>query len=130
VRRPVVAAVVTSGLCAAALSAAVAASAPTSAAEPAPHASERKAAATAPNGRLATAFAATTRSTAWRLAQRLPLRFPTHHPQGFALVGDRIFLSTVEILEPTVRFPAPWTAWTGRPARASGTSSCWTDVAT
>jgi hypothetical protein len=120
VRRPVVAAVVTSGLCAAALSAAVAASAPTSAAEPAPHASERKAAATAPNGRLATAFAATTRSTAWRLAQRLPLRFPTHHPQGFALVDDRIFMSTVEIVEPTVRFPAPVAGLDRSPGKGVG----------
>ena len=107
-RRSLAAAVVTSGLCAAVLSAAVASSAPTSAAEPSRHSSGGKASAgTAANSRLATAFAATTRSTTWRLAQRLPLRFPTHHPQGFALVGDRIFMSTVEIAEPTVRFPAP-----------------------
>ena len=53
------------------------------------------------------AFAATTRATAWTLVQRLPLKFPTHHPQGFALVGDKIFMSSVEILEPTVKFPQP-----------------------
>ena len=53
------------------------------------------------------AFAATTRLTAWSLAQRLRLTFPTHHPQGFALVGDKIFMSSVEILEPTVKFPQP-----------------------
>jgi hypothetical protein len=28
--------------------------------------------------------------------RRIPLRFDTYHPQGMALVGDRIFLSTVE----------------------------------
>ncbi len=53
------------------------------------------------------AFAATTRLTAWSLVQRLRLAFPTHHPQGFALVGDKIFMSSVEILEPTVKYPQP-----------------------
>lgn len=59
------------------------------------------------DSRVATAFAATTRATSWQLAQRIALKFPTYHPQGFALVGNRIFMSTVEIVEPTVRYPAP-----------------------
>ena len=103
-RRSLLAAGIATGLCTATVSALVAVSAPTSASEPGPSSAR---AANAPDSRLAAAFTATTRSTTWRLAQRLPLRFPTHHPQGFALVGDRIFMSTVEILEPTVRYPAP-----------------------
>lgn len=72
---------------------------------------------------LAAAFAQTTRSTPWEQVQQVPLEFETHHPQGFALVGDKIFMSSVEIQEPTVRHPSRSTATTARPAGASGTSS-------
>lgn len=47
------------------------------------------------------------RNTAWRLERRTHLDFDTHHPQGFALVGNRIFMSSVEILEAPVKYPAP-----------------------
>lgn len=56
---------------------------------------------------VATAVAGTTRATAWERVQAIALPFPTYHPQGFALVGDRIVMSAVEILEPTVRYPQP-----------------------
>jgi hypothetical protein len=46
---------------------------------------------------LVTAFQRVTRLTAWREVRRVPLRFATYHPQGMALVGDRIFLSSVEV---------------------------------
>ncbi|MDQ6752228.1 MAG: DUF6454 family protein [Actinomycetota bacterium] len=39
------------------------------------------------------------RSTPWRLVGRLPLDFPTFHPQGLAFAGGKTFLSSVEILE-------------------------------
>jgi hypothetical protein len=39
------------------------------------------------------------RRTRWELVGRLPLTFPTYHPQGLVFVGDHIFLSSVEILE-------------------------------
>lgn len=55
----------------------------------------------------AQAFTQVTRSTAWDLVDRIPLAFDTYHPQGMALVGDMIFLSSVEITEPTVRYPEP-----------------------
>ncbi|MEO7079156.1 MAG: DUF6454 family protein [Rhodococcus sp. (in: high G+C Gram-positive bacteria)] len=49
------------------------------------------------------------RAARWELVRRTPLAFPTHHPQGLAFVGDRIFLSSVEILENPERLPgAPW----------------------
>ena len=47
------------------------------------------------------------RNTAWDLASRTHLDFDTFHPQGFALVGDRIFMSSVEIIEPPVKYPSP-----------------------
>jgi hypothetical protein len=66
------------------------------------------------------AFSATTRATPWREAARVRLAFPTHHPQGFALVGDRIFMSTVEIIEPTVRYPAPVDGYDRSPGKGVG----------
>ncbi|WP_219417433.1 DUF6454 family protein [Pseudonocardia nigra] len=79
-------------------------------------------AAAAPPGddAVAEAFAQTTRSTEWEQVQRIPLGFPTHHPQGFALVGDRIFMSSVEILEPTERFPQPVDGHDRTPGRGVG----------
>lgn len=72
------------------------------------------------DGPVAAAFADTTRSTAWTQVQKIPLRFPTHHPQGFALVGDRIFMSSVEIIEPTVRYPEPVDGYDRTPGRGVG----------
>ncbi|WP_422935101.1 DUF6454 family protein [Sinomonas sp. P47F7] len=46
-----------------------------------------------------------TRRTRFELVQRLPLRFPTHHPQGLAFAAGRIFLSTVEVYEPPAALP-------------------------
>jgi hypothetical protein len=67
-----------------------------------------------------TAFTATTRSTPWRPAARIALDFPTHHPQGFALVGDKIFMSTVEIIEPPVRYPEPVDGYDRSPGKGRG----------
>lgn len=55
----------------------------------------------------AEAFTKVDRNTQWDQVQKLKLDFPTFHPQGMSLVGDKIFLSSVEILEPTVRYPSP-----------------------
>ncbi len=69
---------------------------------------------------VATAFTATTRSTVWEKVATIPLRFPTYHPQGFALVGDRIVMSAVEILEPTTRYPQPVDGLDRTPGRGVG----------
>jgi hypothetical protein len=66
------------------------------------------------------AFQEVTRSTTWQQTRKIPLRFPTFHPQGFALVGDRIFMSSVEILEPTQRFPQPVDGLDRTPGRGVG----------
>jgi hypothetical protein len=66
------------------------------------------------------AFAKTTRSTDWQQVEKIQLRFPTHHPQGFALVGDKIFMSTVEIIEPTVRYPQPVDGYDRTPGKGVG----------
>ncbi|MFC7401335.1 DUF6454 family protein [Citricoccus sp. GCM10030269] len=52
-------------------------------------------------------FQSTTRSTEWDLVEKVSLDFETFHPQGMALVGDRIYPSSVEIIEPTVPYDEP-----------------------
>ena len=47
------------------------------------------------------------RNTKWKLTNKLKLDFPTFHTEGIAFAGDRVFLSAVEILEPTVKYPSP-----------------------
>ncbi|NIK56682.1 DUF6454 family protein [Kribbella shirazensis] len=66
------------------------------------------------------AFQTTNRSTAWSLVERVPLKFPTYHPQGFALVGDLIFLSSVEVLEAPVKYPAPVGGYDRTPGKGIG----------
>ncbi|GAA0957150.1 DUF6454 family protein [Kribbella koreensis] len=66
------------------------------------------------------AFEATTRSTAWTQVARIPLKFPTYHPQGFALVGDRIYLSSVEVLEAPVPYPVPVDGYDRTPGKGIG----------
>ncbi len=46
------------------------------------------------------AVAKQTRKTEWELIKQIPLEFPTYHPQGLAFVGEYLFLSSVEVLEP------------------------------
>ena len=51
-------------------------------------------------------IAALTRGTQWQLVEAPQIAFDTFHPQGFARVGDSLFVSSVEIVEPTKKFPA------------------------
>ena len=44
-----------------------------------------------------------TRSSVWTLERTIPLAFPAHHPQGLVKIGDRLFISSVEIKTPTTR---------------------------
>lgn len=45
------------------------------------------------------AVARLSRGTQWEMVRRVPLKFPTFHPQGLAFAGDHTFLSSVEVLE-------------------------------
>ncbi|TDW15959.1 DUF6454 family protein [Kribbella kalugense] len=66
------------------------------------------------------AFRATDRSTAWTLVERVPLKFPAYHPQGFALVGGLIFMSSVEVLEAPVTYPVPVDGYDRTPGKGNG----------
>jgi hypothetical protein len=69
---------------------------------------------------VASAFTAVDRSTPWQLVERISLDFPTHHPQGFALVGDLIYMSSVEIIEPPVLYPEPVDGYDRSPGKGVG----------
>jgi hypothetical protein len=56
---------------------------------------------------LVDAIEQTSRATPWEIVRRVPLDFQTHHPQGFARVGERLYMTSVEIIEPTQRYPQP-----------------------
>ena len=48
-----------------------------------------------------------TRESTWTLAAAVPVAFRTFHPQGMVKIGDAIFVSSVEVRVPTVRFAQP-----------------------
>jgi hypothetical protein len=66
------------------------------------------------------AFENVSRSTAWTPTGTLPLDFNTHHPQGMEVVGDRIYLSSVEIIERPVRYPEPQDGYDRSPGKGVG----------
>nr|WTA65959.1 DUF6454 family protein [Micromonospora sp. NBC_00855] len=69
---------------------------------------------------LATAFGAVDRNTSWQQTGKLKLNFPTFHTEGIAFAGDRIFLSSVEIIEPTVKYPTPQNGYDRSPGKGVG----------
>jgi hypothetical protein len=48
-----------------------------------------------------------TRGTKWNEVAALKIGFKTHHPQGMVKIGDEFFVSSVEILKATTRYPEP-----------------------
>ena len=54
---------------------------------------------------LADAFKLIDRTTDWSLVAEIEIGFDTYHPQGFALIDDYLFMSSVEVHEKTQRFP-------------------------
>lgn len=61
----------------------------------------------AAGGDLVDAFTRLTKNAAWQRVAAKPVGFDTHHPQGFAKVGDALFVSSVEVIEPTEKFAEP-----------------------
>ena len=59
------------------------------------------------DGALARDFAAVDRDTAWTQVDKLKLNFPTYHTEGLAITPKHLFLSAVQIIEPTQKYPTP-----------------------
>jgi Family of unknown function (DUF6454) len=71
-------------------------------------------------GVVARDFTAVTRDTAWTLTRKLALKFPTFHTEGLAFARGRIFLSAVEIIEPTVKYAHPHGRYDRTPGKGVG----------
>ncbi|MHC6594252.1 DUF6454 family protein [Arthrobacter sp. C152] len=69
---------------------------------------------------LADAFTAVDRNTAWKQTSKLKLNFPTYHTEGIAYSEDHIFLSAVQIIEPTTKFPTPQDGFDRTPGKGIG----------
>lgn len=54
------------------------------------------------------------RGTQWEMVRRIPLNFPTHHPQGLSFAGEYIFLSSVEVLDSPLNVFDPIRSTPGR----------------
>jgi hypothetical protein len=52
-------------------------------------------------------FVTLTKGSEWRAVTVTPLQFPTHHPQGMVKIGDKFYMSSVEIMERTQRLTQP-----------------------
>jgi uncharacterized protein YdeI (YjbR/CyaY-like superfamily) len=59
-------------------------------------------------------------NTNWQLTSKLKLDFPTYHTEGIAFTPDHIFLSSVQILEPTVKYPTPQGGYDRTPGKGIG----------
>ncbi len=72
------------------------------------------------DGQLVRDFGAVDRDTAWTLADTVHLDFPTFHTEGLAVTPDHLFLSAVEILEPTQKYPTPVDGYDRTPGKGIG----------
>lgn len=69
---------------------------------------------------LVTDVNAVDRNTAWTETGRLKLAFPTYHTEGIAFSKDHIFLSAVQIIQPTVKYPSPQNGYDRTPGKGVG----------
>ncbi|MGZ4535461.1 MAG: DUF6454 family protein [Nocardioidaceae bacterium] len=72
------------------------------------------------DGDLATSFMKVDRNTAWNQVDKLHLDFPTYHTEGLAITPDHIFLSSVQIIEPTQKYPTPVDGYDRTPGKGIG----------
>ena len=69
---------------------------------------------------LARDFSAVDRNTVWNQIGQLKLDFPTYHTEGLAITPDHLFLSAVQILEPTQKYASPVGGYDRTPGKGIG----------
>jgi hypothetical protein len=69
---------------------------------------------------LAAGLKSVTRSNTWTQVSALKLNFPTFHPEGLVVTEDRFYLSSTEIIEPTVKYPVPVGGYDRTPGKGIG----------
>jgi hypothetical protein len=65
-------------------------------------------------------LAKVTRATTWEPADTIDLQFDAEHPQGMVKLGDRFFISSVEIIEPTTPCPQGCDGYDRTPGQGVG----------
>ena len=60
------------------------------------------------------------RNTNWKLASKIKFNFPTYHTEGLAVTPNRLFLSAVQIVEPTKKYPTPVNGYDRTPGKGIG----------
>jgi hypothetical protein len=69
---------------------------------------------------LARDFSVVDRNTSWSQVDKLKLDFPTYHTEGLAITADHLFLSAVQILEPTQKYASPVGGYDRTPGKGVG----------
>ena len=72
------------------------------------------------NETLVRTFDDVSRDTVWTRTRTIDLDFETHHPQAMEVVGNRIYLSSVEIIKPTRPYPEPVNGYDRTPGKGVG----------
>ncbi|MEP7088946.1 MAG: DUF6454 family protein [Nocardioidaceae bacterium] len=72
------------------------------------------------DSRLVREFKAVDRTTVWSLADKLDLDFQTFHTEGLVVTPRHLFLSAVEIIEPTKKYPTPVGGYDRTPGKGIG----------
>jgi hypothetical protein len=75
---------------------------------------------TAQDDPIVTALSQVTRATRWEHVGTIELQFDAEHPQGMVKLGNRFFISSVEIIEPTQPCPVPCDGYDRTPGRGVG----------
>ena len=69
---------------------------------------------------LSHAFKQLDRTSEWKQVASIDIQFDTFHPQGFALLNDHLFISSVEIRERTRRYKSPQNGLDRTPGKGKG----------
>lgn len=69
---------------------------------------------------LVSTFADVTRSTAWTKTATIDLEFDTYHPQAMEVAGNYMAISSVQIDEAPVKYPAPVNGMDRTPGKGKG----------
>jgi hypothetical protein len=65
-------------------------------------------------------FRTLTRESTWTEVTRIPMAFPTFHPQGMVRIGEALFVSSVEVTSPPMRYATPKDGYDRAPGQGIG----------
>ncbi|MEH6945308.1 DUF6454 family protein [Bacillus sp. JJ722] len=65
-------------------------------------------------------FQQLSRNTGWQQQEEIDLQFDVYHPQGMTRIGDLYYMSSVEIIESTVKYEHPIDGYDRTPGKGVG----------